>query len=464
MREHDPDAGQTVRILDRLTGAVLDGRYRVDEKIAAGGFGAIYRATDLVMGREVALKTLHNELASDASIVERFRREADVLAKLRDPHTITMYDAGESRDGTRYIVMELLRGRSLHELFYASGKRLPWPRVVAIARGVCSSLREAHTLGVVHRDLKPANIHLEPHAIDTDFVKVLDFGIAKMIDASESECDLTHVGQMVGTFDYMPPEQMIGGLCTGKGDVFTLGVVIYEMIAGERPYGEATGPASRLMTLLGSTPVSLGLRAVIPAELDRIVVRALERDPELRPDIFELDATLARVLDAAAGHDDARFADEDGPTWIEVAKPARITPLRTPAPTRAPVNQRLRMGATMLHSAATMTPSHGVPIPPRTPARTPPSARLASGTDTQVPPAPATEPRVVPVYVPQPVRVRFATPPARMPVGTTSPVRQEPSSSALWKRHARAAFLRGMIYAALLVAVAAAIYVVTTAA
>src|SRR6185503_2666174 len=155
----------------------------------------------------VALKILHRELARDAQVVEQFRREASALAKLRDPHTITMYDVGESPDGTRYIVMELLRGESLHELFHKSGKRLPWRRVTAIARGVCSSLREAHAVGIVHRDLKPANIHLERTAIEADYVKVLDFGIAKMVDTVEPNRDLTLAGQMIGTFDYMPPEQ-----------------------------------------------------------------------------------------------------------------------------------------------------------------------------------------------------------------------------------------------------------------
>src|SRR5262245_47202359 len=126
MREHDQDAGDTARSLDRLTGSILDRRYRIDEKLAAGGFGAIYRAMDLVMHREVALKVLHREHAKDPSVVERFRREAGALARLRDPHTVTMYDVGETADGTRYIVMELLRGVSLHEVFHASGQRLPW--------------------------------------------------------------------------------------------------------------------------------------------------------------------------------------------------------------------------------------------------------------------------------------------------------------------------------------------------
>jgi serine/threonine-protein kinase len=465
MREHDQDADQTVRNLDRLTGAILDGRYRIDEKLAAGGFGAIYRATDLVMGREVALKVLHRELAHDSNVVERFRREASALAKLRDPHTITMYDVGQAPDGTRYIVMELLRGMSLHELFHESGKRLPWRRVVAIARGVCSSLREAHSVGLVHRDLKPANIHLERHPIEADYVKVLDFGIAKMIDTVEPNRNLTHAGQMIGTFDYMPPEQMIGGMTSGKSDVFTLGVVIYEMIAGERPYGEATGPASRLMTLLGTTPTPLAQRAPVPAELDRIIMRAIEKDPELRPDIFELDAELACILDQSNA-EDARFL-EDGPTWIEPVQPQRITPLRVSNPTRTP--RRVHVPDTLLGTAAKPTPSHGVPIVPRPPATPTPSSPVMFplGTRTKIAQAPdEKEPNLVSVYAPpQDVDVRFtpqpfarqpAMPvlPQRLPVGTKSPVKTEPKPAHSWGRQAAAAFFKGVLVAILLVAMA----------
>jgi eukaryotic-like serine/threonine-protein kinase len=455
MREHDQDAGQTARSLDRLTGAILDRRYRLDEKVAAGGFGSIYRAMDLIMGREVALKVLHRELATDSSVVERFRREASALAKLRDPHTITMYDVGETHDGTRYIVMELLRGQSLHELFHASGKRLPWRRVVAIARGVCSSLREAHAVGIVHRDLKPANIHLERHSFETDYVKVLDFGIAKMVDAAEPNRDLTLAGQMIGTFDYMPPEQMIGGMCTGKSDVFTLGVVLYEMIAGERPYGDAKGPMSALMAMLGTTPVSLVERADVPIALDRIITRAIQHDPELRPDIFELDEELARIIDNTFDDDEAAFGVEDGPTWIEPSKPVRITPLRVSNMTRAPANvphDSRALAATMLGVPPTITPARGVPISPRTPAT--PSA-FAVGSRTQIPPAQPTPPVIAPL------KVRFVAPsvppPQRMAQGT-KPVENELTRSDAWKRQARDAFIRGVVYALLIVIVATTIY------
>jgi len=479
MREHDQDAGDTARSLDRLTGQILDRRYRIDEKLAAGGFGAIYRAMDLVMHREVALKVLHRELAADPQVVERFRREAGALARLRDPHTITMYDVGETADGTRYIVMELLRGVSLHEVFHASGQRLPWRRVVTIARGVCSSLREAHSVGIVHRDLKPANIHLENNALGADFVKVLDFGIAKAVDSIEPNRDLTLAGQLVGTFDYMPPEQMIGGLCTGKSDVWTLAVVLYEMIAGERPYGDATGPASRLMTLLGTTPTPLAQRADVPRALDRILMRALQRDPELRPDIFELDEELARILGARFDdEDEAKFSDDDGPTWVEPQQPLRTTPLRVSNPSR-PANKRSkpRMAQTMLRETATVTPAHGVPIVPRTPARAKPTD-FAVGSRTQIPPVPPTPAPVArapvatplppaPAVAPQviaPVNVRFVTPrvapppPVRMPTGTSAPVVSEPKQAEAWKRQARDAFIRGVVYALLIVAVGAAMY------
>jgi serine/threonine protein kinase len=278
---------------------VVDGRYRVERKLAAGGFGAIYAATDLVMGREVALKVLHRELASDAAVVARFRREAEALARLRDPHTITMYDVGADADGTPYIVLELLRGETLYQHFLNTGT-LHWRRMAIIARGVCSSLREAHAVGIIHRDLKPANIHLEVSALQQDHVKVLDFGIAKLVDAENAALpDLTLAGQMIGTFDYMPPEQLIGGTCTGKSDVFALAVVMYEMMTGSLPYGTTEGPAGRLMTMLTTSPAPLSERIEIPPMLEETLLRALSRDVEERPTMEELDYVLDALIEGS---------------------------------------------------------------------------------------------------------------------------------------------------------------------
>jgi eukaryotic-like serine/threonine-protein kinase len=322
MTPNEVDLDRTViERVDARLGVSLGGRYRLDYKIASGGFGAVYHAFDTVARREVAVKVLHAQLATDPAVTARFQREVHALAQLRDPHTVVAYDAGEAPDGSLYLVMELLGGESLFERFTSQGP-LPWKTVVKIARAVCCSLAEAHALGIVHRDLKPANIHIEQRANDRDYVKVLDFGIAKLRDGTPVD-DVTHVGQMVGTFDYMAPEQMAGN-CVPQSDVFTLGVVIYEMIAGVRPYGTAPGPAAMLAALLGTTPERL---PNVPPLLADIVARCLERDPEDRyASAYELAAALATLgerLDHEAPTVPARASSAmlDGATIVDRRKP-----------------------------------------------------------------------------------------------------------------------------------------------
>src|ERR1043166_7832949 len=224
--EPDHNERTVIERRDAMIGEVFDRRFKIEARIAAGGFGAIYRATHIKSGHELALKVLHRNLTGDAGVVARFRREGAALTRLRDPHTITAYELGEAPDGTLYIVMELLQGESLYERFRARGP-LPWLRVLTIARAVCNSLIEAHALGIIHRDLKPTNIHLEPHGPDDDLVKVLDFGIAKIVHESDIDStDLTHAGQMIGTLDYMSREQMVVGMCRPPSDITPLGVVM----------------------------------------------------------------------------------------------------------------------------------------------------------------------------------------------------------------------------------------------
>ena len=277
-----------------MLGEVFDRRFRVEARIAAGGFGAIYRATHLKSGHQFALKVLHPNLTSAPDVVARFRREGAALTLLRDPHTITAYELGEADDGTLYIVMELLRGESLYERYRAHGP-MPWESVVAIARAVCSSLAEAHALGIIHRDLKPTNIHLEPRGNERDFVKVLDFGIAKILNDSDIDnSDLTQAGQMIGTLDYMSPEQMVGGMCDASSDIYTLGVVMYEMIAGCKPYDDANSAAAALAAVLTTTPPRLATRAVVTPDVDQVVMRCLERQ---HTDRFQSAVELATALD-----------------------------------------------------------------------------------------------------------------------------------------------------------------------
>jgi serine/threonine-protein kinase len=227
--------------------------------------------------------------------VARFRREAEALAALRSPHTVRAFEFGEASEGPLYIVMELLQGESLYERYRALGP-VPWRRMLAIARQVCESLAEAHALGIVHRDLKPTNIHLE--RADDDFVKVLDFGIAKILHGSALDSDdLTRSGQMIGTFDYMAPEQMVGSTLTAQSDIYTLGLVLYEMIAGERPFGDPPSPTAMLQAMIMSTPAPLSTRSDAPTEVDALVSKCIARDPDDRwRDVDELAAEIDQIL------------------------------------------------------------------------------------------------------------------------------------------------------------------------
>jgi serine/threonine protein kinase len=288
----------TIEPFDPIIGCVIAKRYRVELKISIGGFGAVYRGTDLETNFDVAIKVLHPHLTANRAVVARFRREGAALAALRSPHTVTAYDVGEADDGWLYIVMELLEGESLHTRKQRRGA-MPWRAVVAIARAVCLSLEEAHALGIIHRDLKPANIFLEMRPNESEVVKVLDFGIAKIIRGGTlAEADLTLAGQMIGTFDYMAPEQMVGGECSPPTDIFTLGIVMYEMITGQLPFGDTPTATAMLVAQQNPHRIPMSSHVDVPADLDRIVLRCLQADQENRfASATELGDELARFLE-----------------------------------------------------------------------------------------------------------------------------------------------------------------------
>jgi serine/threonine-protein kinase len=293
----DHNEHTVVQRQDLLLGGVVANRFRIREKIAAGGFGAIYRAEHMASGHEVAIKVLHPQLAADPNVVARFNREGTTLSKLRAPHTVTTYEFGEAPDGMLYIVMELLKGVSLHERLRERGM-LPWREALQIARAICISLAEAHALGIVHRDLKPANIHLETRG-DADYVKVLDFGIAKIKRGSstDEQPELTNAGQMIGTIDYMSPEQILGGHPDGRSDIFTLGILLFEMIAGRRPFAESATPTSMLAALLTTVPPRLMTFAPVPSSLDALVAKCLMREANDRfANVEELGEEMDRIL------------------------------------------------------------------------------------------------------------------------------------------------------------------------
>jgi serine/threonine protein kinase len=329
---HDPAASDRMtQMRDPFVGAILDRRFRVDEKIAAGGFGAIYRATHVRSNHQVALKILHPRMASDERIVARFRREGATLTNLRSHYTVATYELVED-GGTLFIVMELLRGQTLQQVFQVGG-RLPWQRMVAIARAVCESLVEAHALGIVHRDLKPANIHL---GVD-DTVKVLDFGIAKLVHGNRLEEggeDLTRANELVGTFDYISPEQIAGDSYSGRSDLYTLGIVAYEMITGQRPFGQVRGAALLTMIVTATPPPPSTLVPGLPPQLDRILLRCLERDPDHRfASAGELASALDALLSGREAVEAASHADEEK-TILDDRAPPMMPPYATPPPER----------------------------------------------------------------------------------------------------------------------------------
>ncbi len=289
---------------DPYIGTLLNNRFQIEAKLGEGGFGAVYRATQTGIGRVVALKLLHPEMTRDQNLVARFRREGLVLCNLRDAHTITTYDFDQTPDGTLYIAMELLEGRSLHDLFHDEAP-IDWRRMFKIVAQMCSSLAEAHEQGIIHRDLKPENVHLEKRPGDPEFVKILDFGIAKVVHgdvggAGPSSPQLTATGQTLGTLEYMSPEQLMGKALDGRSDVYALGVVAYELITGRLPFPDAKGPAGLITAQLRQTPDNPSVAHAagdIPAGVDQIILTCLAKDKAQRfDDVTALRKACEEIL------------------------------------------------------------------------------------------------------------------------------------------------------------------------
>ncbi|SRR6266540_610907 len=301
-----PGARPPVQPLENLVGRTLNHRYLVEDKIGEGGFGAVFRGKQIATGREVALKILHPHNVSDETIVARFRREAEACSKLRDPHTVTTYDFDETPDGILYLAMELLRGRSLHNVQKTDGL-LPHARVLKILDQVAASLTEAHQNGIVHRDMKPENVIIETRAGE-DHVKVLDFGIAKVMSDERTVPALTAVGQTLGTLEFMSPEQLRGQALDGRSDIYALGMMAYEMLTGGLPFKSVKSPIDIInfhMKQEPPPPSTLTDKAAIPKAVDEIILKMVAKDrdhrfadaPALRAQIAATQRALDRTPD-----------------------------------------------------------------------------------------------------------------------------------------------------------------------
>ena len=305
---------------------LLGGRYRLEAKLGSGGMGVVYRATDQTMHRAVAVKLIRSAdgVALDEEVAGRFLREAKNTARIQHENLIEVFDLGRSGEGDMFFVMELLEGESLSAKLRREGK-LPPALAVHIARQMCAALHVAHTAGIIHRDLKPANIMLVQRGPDPSFVKVLDFGVAKSY-APDQDTALTHTGMLVGTVEYMAPEQIMGRPVDGRTDLYSVGIVLYRMLTGKAPFRDGGVPAL-IHAHLNVYPKPLGeLAPEVPGELDRVVLRCLAKQPERRYESMEelsralADAMPAPMLDLEY-HDEDEYVEGDA---TEVARPSHL--------------------------------------------------------------------------------------------------------------------------------------------
>jgi eukaryotic-like serine/threonine-protein kinase len=274
-------------VSDTLIGTVFDGRYRIIRKLGAGGMADVYLAEDQELGRRVAIKILNDRHAADDSFIERFRREAKNAAGLSHPNIVSIYDRGEA-EGTYYIAMEFLDGRSLKELIVGRGPA-PIKTAIDYARQILAAVGFAHRHGIVHRDIKPHNVLVGSEGR----LKVTDFGIAR-----SGASQMTEVGSIIGTAQYLSPEQARGAPVDQTSDLYSVGVVLFEMLTGQVPFTGDT-PLEIAMKHLSEVPKPPSeLRPEVPHDLDSVVLRALAKDPPERyQGADEMDADLARVLE-----------------------------------------------------------------------------------------------------------------------------------------------------------------------
>ena len=271
--------------------------YRILDKIGEGGMGVVYRAEDTRLGRQVAVKFLSQKLSTEASALDRFQREARAASSLNHPHICAVYDIGQYNN-VPFLVMELLAGRTLRG--HIQGLPLPLETLVDYAVQIADALEVAHAAGIVHRDVKPANIFVT----DRGQVKMLDFGLAKLARSSPMSADAetdsgggtTKTGYALGTLSSMSPEQARGIDLDARTDLFSFGVVLYEMATGREPFAGRT-PAMVFEALLRDTPTRPSLlNPRVPADLDNIILKALEKDRDLRyQTATELRADLNRL-------------------------------------------------------------------------------------------------------------------------------------------------------------------------
>ena len=285
--------------ITELIGRIFDSRYQITEQIGRGGMGAVYKAVHLSMNQVVALKVLGKEMSADDKQVQRFYHEARASSRLKHPNTIKVFDFGRAEEGQLYLAMEYLEGQTLTQLLRRE-TAFPVTRAIKIARQITKSLAEAHMNGLVHRDLKPDNVFITHIHGEEDFVKVLDFGIAKFLEGNPEHERLTQAGLVCGTPLYISPEQALGRSLDGRSDLYSLGVILFEMVSGSPPF-RADTPVALVMRHIHDAPPSLteiNPGIVIPRSLHELIFRLLDKDRGKRPVSAE---ELLQILESVLG-------------------------------------------------------------------------------------------------------------------------------------------------------------------
>ncbi len=365
--------------VDPYIGVVIeDGGYKLVAKIGEGTMGAVYRGVQETTGTEVAVKILHVRFALEREFVERFKREVRVLGSLRHPNTVRIIDHGQMEDTSLYIVMELLEGRGLDAALRHDG---PWPldRAISMVLRVAYALEEAHRLGIVHRDLKPENIFLVQRPGGVEIPKLLDFGLAKLSRANDSSSNmqLTQEGDILGTPAFMSPEQSFGESLDGRADIYSLAVILYELLTGMLPYEESSTGPQIARYLNDPIPIDQRVEGIaLPPELWPVMHRALQKLPEDRY------ATVIEFADALKPFNTVQ---------LSIAPPGARAALAAmgggPASARGtPPSQRLGAGGPVSQRGGL---AKGAPPMGRIPSTPPPPVVTTSSSR---PPAPAPAP------------------------------------------------------------------------